>query len=192
MEKSILEKLREARTDHQLAIVNFFNDGSITTDENYMARQIDSISNWENEYILNVMNDAARGCSRDGDFDTINMGMNIGLIFDINDVDENNNIKEGAKPYKNIVRYYTMNIDSYLDGEKSSTYDHFRYGVNRQGFMRYNDFVRYVKRVGLSFEGPESFEEFKEKILSKEVFDINVIASLGERKDNRGPIRRLK
>lgn len=182
LEKSIIEKLKEARNDHKMAIVSFFNDGSISRDENFIANKAKSIGLWENEFTLDVMKDAASSYSRTSDFDNITMGMLMGLVYNIDDVTEDNVIKDGAEPLKNIVRYYTMHINSYLNGDKTNSSDYYKYGINRQGFLRYNDFVRYVKRHGLTFEGPSSFEELKQRILMGEVFDINVSADLTEEK----------
>ena len=108
--------------------------------------------------------------------------MILGLVYNKEDV-EDNIIKEGAKPYNNLVRYYTHEVDSLLDGEKTNVGDYYRIGLGRQGYLNYNDLVYKSEADGLEFVGPRTFEEFKESILSKEPFDISLVADLKEELD---------
>ena len=183
MDKSILDKIRDARNDHIVTNINLFNDGSIKEDEYFMAKKVNSISLWENEFILDILTDNASRLSREYNYDSLSMKMLIGLIFKKEDFDENNHLKNNAEPLNNYVRYYTDYVKCYLDGKQQNEdfdpeKDRFIYLPSRQGFTRYNDFVRYVKKSGLSFVGPENFKEFKELILSNQTFDISVDVNL--------------
>ena len=108
--------------------------------------------------------------------------LEVGLIFNKSDVDEEKHIKENAKPLDGVVRCYTGDITSYLNGEKSNTDGYYGYG--KQGFVDYDELVLSTKKNGLSFIGPKSFEEFKEKIISGEQFPISLQANLTEEKEN--------
>ena len=108
---------------------------------------------------------------------TLSMNLSLGLIFDGKYVDEDNKVKADAEPMEGIVRYYTMEADCYLNGEKTNKHDGAKYR-SRQGFINYARLVNSAAKNGLTFNGPRTFEEFKEQILVGEPFDISLSASL--------------
>ena len=180
MEKDLLEELRVARHAYEISHVNFFNTGKITEEERYYATRInDDYSLSAFELIKDYLLSAAKSYSRDCDFDRIDLSLLIGLVFEKENVDDNNKIKENAEPIHNMVRYYIGNATAYLDGEKSNESDYS--GVSYQGYINYNKLVSFTKKIGLEFNGPDSFEEFKKAILSGEPFDISLTANLEER-----------
>ena len=182
MNKSMLEQLSEVRDDYKIECVSFFNDGSITKDNKGLVRA-HSNYNFERSInnIMSVLSGATSSYSRHYDFDTISMNMLFGLVYDANDVDENDIIKENAKPKNDVVRFYTGSVKSYLDGEQTNPYD-YKGSLGYQGFINYDKMVKYVETNGLDFEGPQSFIELKNAILSKEPFDINISASFKKEK----------
>lgn len=191
MEKSLIEKLRDAKRDHEVSFVNFFNNGTVNTDERYYAKNASDIKAYKTDLTLDVLEQATSSYARHYDFDTISMEMIMGLVYDKNDVDENNDIRKNAQPLYNVARFYTGRVNSYLDGNQTNVANFYDYAPGRQGYVYYNDFVKYVKKMGLTFDGPESFEEFKKLILSGELFDINVVANLLEEKENKKLVKKL-
>ena len=180
MGKSLKDKLIELKKEREIKFVNFFNDGSVKKDEAFMQsllNRTDSIS-----AIGDTMSSACRSYSYDSEFDRIDMDLLLGLVYDVKDVNEDDTIKEGAEPLKNIVRYYTGSIRSYADNMQTNRADYYCYGVNRQGFINYNELIRSAQKEGLSFNGPESFEEFKNLVLSNVKF--NVLLSADLKQDN--------
>ncbi len=181
MEKTLLEQLKDARISNEPAYVSFFNNGNTRVDERIAKKRMDYYSREDTlRYFKYMFCDAAESYARKYPYDSISMGLEIGLIFDINDIDEDNKIKENAKPINGIVRIYSGDINCYLNGEKSNTDGYYGYG--KQGFADYDELVKNMKHDGLSFEGPQSFEEFKNAILSGENFDIALSANLIEEK----------
>lgn len=184
MEKSIIEELKDIKVGREIASVNFFNDGSVRTDDRrYVEGHIDDFNKSVNG-IKRVLSDATYSYSNsfEYEFDSIYMNMLFGLIYDVNDVIEDNIIKPNAMPKDKIVRYYTDRINSYLDGNKTNCADYYCYGVNNQGTIDYEQFVEYVQKNGLVFNGPQSFEELKNAILSNEKFDITIGAEFEKQK----------
>ena len=54
------------------------------------------------------------------DFDTITMDLKLGLVYDVNELDENYQVKENSNPVDGIVRFYSGIVNSYLDGKKTN------------------------------------------------------------------------
>ena len=184
MKKSVFEQLEDIKEKYLKNNVSFFNDGSIKVDEKGLVEKLSNNSfNKSFDDISSVLVDAAYSYSNSKyEFDFINMHMELGLIYDINDVDKDNNIKEGATPKEKMVRYYTGSIESYSNGEKTNIIDYGAYGMGRQGVINYDQLVNFVHENGLEFNGPQTFEEFKNAILSNELFDISIGADFQKSK----------
>ena len=172
MNDSLAEKLKVAKKANETAYVSFFNDGSVGTDEYSTIDRMswywldDTLSGIE--YVLCSGTESfARNCS----FDTIKLGLKLGLVYNKEDVDDENHVREGAKPLDGIVRCYTKNLSSYLDGEQSNEKDYYNY--SRQGFAEYKKIVSRMRKNGVEFTGPATFEEFKNAILAGEQFDAS-------------------
>ena len=184
MDKTLFEKLQDAREQHEIAHVSFFNDGEIRSDEKYMLKLFDRANSpKEFEAIEEVFVKAAESYSRQYKFDSIEMGLILGLIFNKEDIDENNQTRENAKPIEGIVRYYTGSVKSFQDGQQTNTIDYASYAPTRQGYINFNKLISAIKRSGLSYTGPESFEEFEEQILVGEPFDITLSANFNKKEE---------
>ena len=179
MEKSAIERLREAKKEHEVALVSFFNNGKVRKDENYMVKHMDNIDDKkEFDGIMNVFCNVTDSYARHYDFDDVKMGLELGLIFRAEDI-QDGVIKENAQPVKDIVRYYTGTISSFQDGKQTNTIDFSEVLMGRQSFASFKGLISAIKRSGLQYTGPETFEEFEEQILVGEPFEISLTANLG-------------
>ncbi len=184
MDETLLEKVLEAKKSHETALVGFFNDGKIRKDDNSNAKRVSEASQDYSYYCIgDLLCDATASYARETDIDCVSLGLSVGLLFNKADVDDNNMINENAQPLSDIVRYYTFDFNGYLNGKNIGCDYVSRYMPGRQGFVNYNKLVATVKKGGLKFEGPETFEEFKDAILSGEKFDIVVSADLKEKEE---------
>lgn len=191
MDESLKDKILLIKKNKSISNVNFFNDGTSTKDEYSSAKRMENnFTPYVVSEVEEIICKAAENYSDKNDFDSINMDLLVGIIYRIEDIDDNGKIKEGAQPVKNIVRYYTSSVRSCLNGEVTNETSYKDYYWSRQGFMNYNDFVSLVRKEGLIYRGPETFKEFKETILSGETFDINVEVNLKEKTDDKRLIRR--
>ena len=188
MGKSLLEELQAASVSNDEAYVEYFNNGIIRTEKHRADKRMtpyqldDTISTIE--YVFSSGAETfARNCS----YDKITLGLEIGLLFNKEDVDDENNIKENAEPIENIVHCYTGDITSYLNDEQSNERDYNNYHI--QGFVDYDTLVSTMKENGLTFDGPENFVEFKEQILSGNNFDISLVADLKAKKEEKEEIK---
>ena len=186
MKKSLLERLMDAKHEYDVANYAYFNNGIIRKDENYSAKRINNIDNIEQfASIENVLCDATRSYARQYKFDSIDMNLLLGLIFDSKDIDENAKIKEGAEPIQNVVRYYTGSITSQLDGEKTNSIDFGNYGVGSQGYINFNQLISLIKESELEYNGPETFKEFEKDILTGIPFDITLSAKFIKKEEQK-------
>lgn len=181
MKEKLINKMIKAKEDQGIAYVNFFNDGSVSEDERFRTSLLKYANDADGfDTIADTLYRSTESCSRNYDFDSIKMDLMLGLVYEGCDVDENKQIKEDAEPLNGIVRYYTGEVNSYLDNEKTNDYDYGRLN-GRQGYINYKNLVSQVKKNGLTFNGPDNFEEFKQSILSKEPFEVSISANLLEK-----------
>ena len=191
MDQSLKEKVQLIRKNRSIHFVNFFNDGSITKDEYSVTENMYlRFASIPVEYMSELMCYAAQIYSHKNDFDSIDMDLLLGLIYEVEDVDKNGQIKEGAKPLDNVVRYYTGDMRGYLDNKKTNELKMKDNYKNRQGFVKYNEFISLLEKNGMNYNGPKSFKEFKEAILSGEKFNINITLDLKEKTDDKKLIKR--
>lgn len=186
MNKKLLEQMREKQKEHEIGYVIFYNDGTIGTEEYGFKDKLDTerFFPFQTKMIMEQFGDGIADYAKDFSFDTVCMDLKLGLVYNASDIDGINHIKEGAKPIKNIVRYYTSSINSYLDGNQTNTRDFTKHHWEVQGFVNYNKLVSTIKKGGLDFIGPNSFDEFKEAITNNNQFDIIVSAYLDNNKTN--------
>lgn len=191
MNNSLIEKMKEKQKEHQIAYVIFYNDGTIDKEEYGLKTKLDDerIIPFQTRMIMNQLGDAVSYYAKDYDFDAVCMNLKLGLVYNISDIDENNQVKPGSKPIKNIVRYFQGPTDSYLDGNQTNEGSFNRSHWEIQGFVNYNKLVSTIKKGGLSFTGPDSFEEFKEAITNNKLFDC-IISCYLDNEINKTNIKR--
>ncbi len=189
IEKSLLERMQESKDKHGVACISVFNNGKVRLDENYMTPMIKYANDSDAfQTIGEVLFDINESYAREYEFDTLTMNLELGLVFDGKYVDADKKVRPDAVPMEGIVRYYTMRTDCYLDGEKTNTRDP-GYFKSRQGFIGYNKLVSSAEKNGLIFNGPRTFEEFKEQILIGEPFDITLTASFRQKEDTNQVVK---
>lgn len=185
MDKTILDEVREAANKGVLTYVSFFNNGHIEEDQEYMAKSIKESRNpYESRELLRTIVRGTNLYSDSYDFDSIDMHLILGLVFNKKDLDEN---KTNAEPIKGIVRYYTGEFDALKDGEKQNPEG--RYYPSVQGVVNYNKLMKAIEKSGLDYTGPETFQEFEEQILVGEPFDIKVSANLSKEEKTTGKVK---
>ena len=190
MDKSLKDRILLIKKNRSIGCVNFFNDGTHTEDEYSSLKRMETINT---SYVVSDFEDLICDASEyyvyHYDFNSVGLGLLLGLVYKKEDVDDEFNIRPGAEPANNIVRYYSGSVTSYLDGEQSNATTYKGYG--RQGFIKYNDFVTLLSRRGLNYNGPKSFKELKDAILSGETFDIELSVDLKDKSESKRLIKKL-
>ena len=182
MDKTVLDKIKETKKGYEKAYYIFFNDRDMETENYEWAYRVKEAKDRNCvSLIQDVLVGAASWYSSDRiPYDQIDMNLSLGLVYEAKDIDEDHNIKEDAEPLYDIVRFYTGEVNCFDNGKKTNKLQYSRFGMGRQSYCRYNDLVEKVTEAGLSFVGPESFEEFKKQVLAGEKFDIRLSANLKE------------
>ena len=180
--QTLIDKMQESKDQHGIALIIIFNDGLIGTEKKYSTGMMNYANdsdafNHIGEYIYEVNESYSREC----DYDTLNFELSVGLLFSGKDADENQKLKEDAQPINGIVRYYARHSSCYLDNQKVKAID---WGDIKavKGYINYDILVKSAEDNGLVFNGPRTFEEFKEYILVGEPFSISITASLKPQK----------
>lgn len=188
MDKTILEQVKEAANKAKIKYVSFFNNGKIVKDNGRMERSFNKANDsYQSELLLETMVDGAKLYSSFYDFDSIDMHLILGLVFNEQDIKDDQQL-EGAKPIKGLVRYYTGTFDI-TNGEEKTSFDDGRYYPSTQGFINYNKLMKAIEKSGLDYTGPETFQEFEEQILVGEPFDIKVSANLSKEEKTTGKVK---
>ena len=178
MEKSLIEKMIEAKHDHDIVLVEVFNNGKYKYIPQYATKPLEDVDNYNSfNQIERYFCDATESYARHYDFDSINLNLQIGIIYDVNDI-VNDTVKEGAEPLDEIVRFNTGSVKSYLNNKKTNIMDYEDYGFSQQGFIKFDKLMSSIESSGLQYNGPKSFDELKTKILNGEKFDITLSANL--------------
>ena len=182
MDKTLLAKVKEAKKGHEKAYVIFFNDREPETETYEWAYRIKEAKDRNSVSLIQdvLVNGTVWYAHDDLDFDQVDMNLSLGLVYEAKDVDENNNIKENAEPVYDVVRFYTGEVNCFQNGKKQNKLQYSRFGMGRQSYCSYNDLVEKVTDNEISFDGPQSFEEFKKAVLAGEKFDIRLTANLKE------------
>ena len=184
LEKSLLEKMQEAKKAHEVGQVIFYNTGKVDTEEKEFAKRINqTYFNNGTDDIEYVLCKGVEFYADRCDFDTFKMELRLGLVYDPKDVDEENNIKEGSKPVSNFVRFFTGDLSCYQNGELTNEPGKSMYEPSRQGYVNYNKLVSMFDKSGVTYNGPKSFESFKNAILDGKCFDLSITADLTKKKE---------
>lgn len=177
MSKRLLDNLQEMKDNQGFNYVSFFNNG-ITRKDDYNLQKDIRWADYSDSYygVTSTLCSAIEKSIDGNDFDTVNMEVMLGLIYETSELDENGQITAKSKPVKNVVRYYIGPITCLLDGEKANDYDYDKNIYHSQGVLKYNKFISGSREEGFIVDAPRSFEQFKRAILSGKPFDINVSA----------------
>ena len=153
MSKRLLDNLQEMKNNQGCNYVSFFNNGITRKDDYNLEKDIRWVDYSDSYYgVTSTLCSAIEKSIGDNDFDTVNMEVMLGLIYETSELDENGQITAKSKPVKNVVRYYTGPITCF------------------------NKFISGSRDDGFIVDAPRSFEQFKRAILSGEPFDINISA----------------
>ena len=183
MEKSLLEELQKIKSDsdfaRETAPVCICNDRKVRKDYR-IPGEIDS----EKEFgkISEYFSDAARSYASYWQYDSIRMRLILGLVFEKKDVNGFGFARQNAEPLDDVVRYYTGSVRSFRHGIRSNALDYVKYGFPKDGYIRFSDLMEQIRQSGLEYDGPETFEEFKERILVGCPFNISLSAHMNSKK----------
>ena len=181
MGKTLLEKMQQAKDRYGIAYVSYCNTGKVVADQNYIADYMKLVdSSIPFEKIGEAFSNSIDRYSGLFPFDTAVMDLELGLMYHGNDLDQNKKLKAIAKPIDGIVRFDTGKIDISFEGEQTNSFDYGKYYA-KNGYIRYDKMVAAMEENQLEFNGPRTFEEFEEAILSGETFDITVTAKFKEK-----------
>lgn len=175
--ETLLEKLQKAKEEHGISYLSVFNNGN-KWDDTIDKKLVIKYANEKDEFDLigETLFYATEQYSKVSDFDTVKLNIVLGLMYEGKDTDIGKTVKEDAQPIEGIVRFYTEKASCYLNGEVSNNCD---YGYHSHaGYIAYENLINGAKENGLIFNGPKTFEEFKEYILLGEPFEISISANL--------------
>lgn len=185
VKETLLERMKNSKDDYSIVYKYIFNDGTTSTDKKYESKRIENAKRSDAFDLIGAtlcaINDSY---ARYYSFDTLNINLKLGLVFYDKNIEKHEKIELEAEPIKDIVHYYTTEAYCYLNGEKVTERE-LGSMHSRQGYIKYDTLIRSVEKNGLIFNGPKTFEEFKEQILTGEPFDISLTACFLEKEESK-------
>ena len=182
MEQTLLEKLQDARKSQEVTYMSFLSSGRKVEDKYSAKAKMDP---YELEGMIRSIDycfvSSASVLANKSDYDTVGMFLEMGLVYPKSELNEKEQILVGSEPVKGIARCFTGTVASYADGKEAHKLNN-EYFI-RNGFVDYDKFVLAMKRNGVSYTGPETYEELERKILSGEKFDCALFANLKPKKE---------
>ena len=182
LEKSFKEKLVNYRRKHEIAYYCLFNDGSSVEDENWYAKDIkDNNTESATNSVKAAFEYSAETLALMCDYDYLEMGIKFGLVFEINDVDNQKHIKPNAKPVSNVVRFATKPVKSSFNGKATGMdkeNEHLTFG----GYVNYDEFISSLENLGVEFDGPKTYEEYLYTMIYGIPFNMTLSVDLKEEK----------
>lgn len=181
LEESMRKQIMDARNAYKIAYVNFFNDGSVNDDEVWYGKNIRTFRNDSTIYrVKDTMVDVAKYYASYYEYDALKLNLLLGLVFKKEDVDDENHIKQGARPINGIVRIYTEKGCCYLNGKQVNERNSYEHVLGFQSYANYDEFVKSMIRSGLKFNGPNSFKDFVLRMATGVPFEISISMNLKE------------
>ena len=177
MKKNILEKIQKVQEDQENIFKIFNNDGTVKDGRRELVKEMnkDIISPLTLERIEEVLYSDLKYYASKHKFDKGDMTLQLGLIYNKKDVEKDNCIKEGVEPYEGIVYYKASNVNCYLNDKKQNKYD---ITYAKDGIINYEYLIKSLKNDGLEYDSPDTFEEFKNAIISGKKFNTKLTANI--------------
>lgn len=187
---NVKEDLLKLKEELQTKYISIFNNGKIREDKSkevfdWKEQKINDNGSVLDSFIKNTIE---KICNDNINFDRVDYLFELGLLFPKNTLGENNEILPTSKALDNKVRFYTGNVKVYNNGQQVKELTGGMTFLGYQGYLNYNDFVNSIKKENLVLIGPQSFNEFKELILSKEQQDIILSIDLSNKKENNNVV----
>ena len=182
MGDSLLERMNEAKHEYEVAFVSFFGDCT-RTDDYYMMNNFNNASKKDAfNAIENTLCQFARYYSIHEKYNSLDLDLSLGIVYNKEDVNEDNTLKENAEPIPNVVRVYTEDSRCYQNRDKvEGKLNSMFYGS--QCFITFDNLLERINDEGLIYYGPDSYEEVKEAILSGEKVTATISANLNQKKN---------
>ena len=177
--ENLRDELLKLRTNKQIVYYRLFKNGDIVPETREFAKDLTKLDRENVVGVLEyVLTDALKKYSYKSDFDFVDMKLNAGLVYDAKDIEYGNRIKMNARPYDDIACFKVASITSYFNGEQSNAFDYVEENFGYSGLMLYNETLKELREHGLTFEGPETYEDLKNAILYGQDFDIDITMDL--------------
>ncbi|MBP5684704.1 MAG: hypothetical protein J6X02_05570 [Bacilli bacterium] len=167
MIQDTIEKVKKLQHEKEIAQVCFLNDRT-TKEINY--RELEYMTRDKNGngfawLVERAVDQAAELFAYKHNFDYMIVSLNIGVIYNKQDLFEDNKFKVGAAPLEDIVYVSVKDVDFYLNSSHIDKNDDnpMKKMIIADGYMRFDDFMKEIDEQGLAYNGPDSFYAVKSR-----------------------------
>lgn len=184
-DKKAIDALMDIKKSKEVVYASIMCDGNIYEDSrSYIEEKGPENINECCSHIDNFLESSIRTLAVTGaTFDKVEFGFLIGAIYNKADLENGQKIiKEVSKPLKDKVRYYTGNLRVYNNNELVEEVS-FKKLNGYQGTVNYDRFIASLAKEGLSFKGPQTYEELISFIESGSKDTFYIVADFKEQKE---------
>lgn len=179
--KGVKEDLLKIKTELEKYYVCFSASGKVHEERGVF---VDKHSNEELNGVLSTIDYFIKNSTeclayRNIDFDKIKFGFDFGILYEKDNLGNNNKILPSSISLQNKVHFYTGNVIAYLN-DKEQNIISAEDNNNFQGYVDYDKFIKDVNASGLSINGPQSYKELENLIRSGETCDMFLTVDLSK------------
>ena len=191
MEKNLFEKIKKTKEDQEMSFTILYNNGKIEKNKRGIYDKFDEdiSSSYRIQRIWDLLNFETSYYAKQHFFNKIDMKLRIGLIFNKSDLDKKKQVKENVNPYDGIVYFVAEDARCYLNNKQINKLPSC---LSEDGIISYDYLIKAIKESGLDYECPDTFEEFKEALISGKTFNDRITADFTKNQKETKPVQKAK
>ncbi len=181
MGNTLLDKMYDAKTEYEPAYYSFFSDGTVDEKSNYLKDAIDKANDdKELSSLSHYLERLARDHSIQGKYDSLDVNISFGIIFNAEDVIDNKP-KGPGHAIRNIVDVRIDGSSSYLERNLvNENIDTIYYG--KVGYMSLDSLISYLEEQGLSYNGPDNYDQVLYDYIYERPMTATITANLSKKR----------
>ena len=183
MGNTLLEKMYDAKKTYETAYYSFFSDGEVEERTNFLKDSIEEAKEAKDfpalSHYLEIL---ARDHSVYGKYDSLDVNLSLGIVFKSEDVNDDKKPKGPSHAIRDIVDVRIDNSSSYLERELvKDNLDTYCY--DRVGFTTLDNLISFLENEGLTYNGPENYEEVLYDFIYEKPMTATITANLSKKRN---------
>lgn len=183
MGDSLLDRMYEAKSKYETEYYSFFSDGSV---EERTKTSKELIEHAKEDIELNSLAHYLEMIARDhatcGKYDSLDVNLSFGIVFNAADVDEKKKPKGPSHAIKGLVDVRIDGSSSYLgrDLVKENAKSIYYGGV---GYVSLENLISFLENEGLKYNGPETYDEVLYDFIYEKPLTATITADLSKKRN---------
>lgn len=183
MGDTLLDKMYDAKKEYETAYYSFFSNGKVEEKSNFFNDTIERAKKEKDFATLShYFEILARDHSLFGKYDSLDVNLSFGIVFKSEDVTDEKKPKGASRAVRDIVDLRIDNSSSYL--ERNLVKDNIdTYCYTRVGFVSLDNLISFLEDAGLTYNGPENFDEVLYNYIYEKPMTATITANLSKKRN---------